>query len=117
MTYRDGAEERGGPIAPLEVDIGFASDSQFYADLAGTIVGVFASTFLVLPTDTAVELVVSIPDVGSFTARGVVRFVRAAGSDQLPGLGIAFSKIESSDYASSVRFCDRFRAPMFFDEG
>ena len=74
MTYREGASERSGPTAPLEIDIGVASDSQFYADLSGHIVGVFASTFLVFVNDTPVEVVVSIPNAGSFRAKGVVRF-------------------------------------------
>ena len=116
MTYREGAEERRGLIAPIEVDIGVASDSQFYADLSGRIIGVFASTMVVLPNGTLVELVISIPNTGSFRASGHVQFIRASADDQLPGLGVAFTKIERSDYQLAATFCSSFRAPMFYDE-
>ena len=117
MTYREGAEERRGLVAPIEVDIGIASDSQFYADLSGRIVGVFAATMLVAPQGSPVELVVSIPSAGSFRANGVVQFIRASAEDQLPGLGIAFTKIERSDYELAAAFCGGFRAPLFYEEG
>jgi hypothetical protein len=116
VTYRDGAEERRGLLAPIEVDIGVASDSQFYADLSGRIVGVFAATMQVAPNGSRIELVVSIPNSGSFRATGVVQFVRASADDQLPGLGIAFTTIERADYELAAAFCGAFRAPMFYDE-
>lgn len=117
MTYREGAEERRGLVAPIKVDLGIASDSQFYADLSGRVGGVFAATMLVAPQGSPVELVVSIPNAGSFRANGTVQFVRASADDQLPGLGIAFTKIEGSDYELAVTFCRGFRAPLFYDEG
>ena len=117
MPYRDGAEGRAGPIAPLDVEIGTDSESQFYADISGAVIGVFASTFLVLLADTEVNLVVSISYLGSFEARGVVRFIRTANGDQLPGVGVAFSQIEPSDLAEVVRFCEVSRAPMLYEEG
>ena len=116
MTYRGGAEERGGPIAPLEVEIGDASDSQFFADLSGTVKGVFASTFLIFARDTPIDLVVALAPFGSFRARGSVLFTRSAADDQLPGLGIVFTAIDPADYATVATFGRDFRAPMLFDE-
>lgn len=116
MTYRGGAEERGGPIAPLEVEIGDASDSQFFADISGTVKGVFASTFLIFARDTPIDLVVALAPFGSFRARGSVLFVRGAAEGQLPGLGIVFTAIDPTDYATVATFGRDFRAPMLFDE-
>jgi hypothetical protein len=115
--YRVQASERGRPSEPLEVGIGLASDSQFYADLAGNVVGVFASTFLVLAKDAAVELIVTLPDARSFRAHGVVHFVRRADEHQLPGLGVAFTTIDPRDHAEIAAFCTRFRAAMLYDDG
>lgn len=116
MTYRTGAEGRGGPMEPLQVDIGISSDSQFYADLSGRIVGVFASTFLLFEKETPLELVVSIPNAGIFRANGLVQFVRPAAENQLPGLGISFTKLDPSDYETISVFSRGFRAPMLYDE-
>ena len=93
-----------------------ASDSQFYADLSGKVTGVFASTFMIFERETPIEIVVSLPNVGSFRARGAVQFVRTAADGQLPGLGIVFTKIEPSDYEAVTEFGRSFRAPMFYDE-
>ena len=117
MTYRQGADERAGPNAPIEVAIGVASDSQFYADLSGRVLGVFASTFLVLARDTPVQLVVSLTTGATFLAWGAVQFVRSAGDEQLPGLGVAFTKVDARDLEAVGAFCQQLRAPMLFDEG
>jgi hypothetical protein len=115
--YRVQASERGRPVEPLDVGIGVASDSQFYADLVGNLVGVFASTFVVLAKDSAVELIVTLPDGRSFRAQGVVQFVRQAEQDQLPGLGVAFTAIDPSDHAAAVAFCTYVRGAMLYDDG
>jgi hypothetical protein len=117
MAYREGAEDRRGAVTPVEVGIAPASESQFYAELSGRILGVFVATMNVLPVDTVAELVVSIPGTGSFRANGIVRFVRAEADDQLPGMGIAFTKIAPADLETATVFCRAFRPPMFYDEG
>lgn len=116
MPFRDEASDRRGPTAPIEVEIGANSASQFYADLSGAIVGVFASTFLVLERDVHVELVISFPDRPGIRASGVVQFVRTADDEQLPGLGVAFTQLGADDRALIERFSARVRAPMFYDE-
>lgn len=96
--------------------MGAQSASQFYANLSGAVVGVFASTFLVLERDAHVELVISFPDRPAIRAGGVVQFVRSAGADQLPGLGVAFTELTEEDRALIDGFSARIRAPMFYDE-
>jgi hypothetical protein len=116
MPFRDQALERRGPDAPIEVELGAQSPSQLYADLGGSIVGVFASTFLVLERDVHVHLVISFPDRKSIRAAGVVQFVRMAGPDQLPGLGVAFTEISADDREVVTQFAERVRPPMLYDE-
>jgi len=114
VPFREEAIVR--PDGPLHVEIGVASDSQFYADLTGRVVGVFASTFLVFPRETPIELIVTFSDGRQLRAWGAVQFLRTAEDDQLPGLGVAFTKIEPVDYDFIVWF-GNYRAPMFHDEG
>lgn len=115
MPFRDEAYERRGPAAPIEVDMASNSTSQFYADLGGSVVGVFASTFIVLERDVHVEVVITFSDGSSFRTTGLVQFIREAGPDQLPGLGIAFSELRPEDRALIESFT-RIYPPMFYDE-
>ncbi|MBS2020738.1 MAG: hypothetical protein JST00_48240 [Deltaproteobacteria bacterium] len=115
MPFRDEARERRGPDAPLEVELAAHSTSQLYADLGGTVMGVFASTFLLLERDMHVDLVLAFPDRTSVRARGIVQFVRAAAPDQLPGLGIAFTELADDDRDVIARFAE-LRPPMLWDE-
>ena len=116
MPFRDEASERRGPEAPIEVELAAQSASQLYTDLGGSIVGVFASTFLVLGRDAHVHLVISFPDRKSIRAAGVVQFVRTAGPDQLPGLGVAFTEISADDREVVTQFAERVRPPMLYDD-
>jgi hypothetical protein len=116
MSFRDEASERRGPDGPIEVELGAQSASQLYADLGGSIVGVFASTFMVLARDVHVHLVISFPDRKSIRASGIVQFVRTAEAEQLPGLGIAFTDISDVDRKVLVQFGERIRPPMLYDE-
>ena len=114
--FRAEASERRGPDGPIEVELGAYSESQLYMDLAGSILGVFASTFLVFERDVHVDLVISFPDRNSIRAAGLVQFVRTAGNDQLPGLGIAFTAITDADRGVLAQFAERVRAPLLYDE-
>lgn len=116
MSFRDEASERRGPTAPLEVELGGESASQLYADLSGSIVGVFASTFLLLARDVHVDVVIAFPDGRIIRASGVVQFVRTADVDQLPGVGVAFTQIGPDDHAVLRQFAERVRPPMLYDE-
>jgi hypothetical protein len=117
MPFRDGAQGRQGPTAPIEVELGANSASQLYADLSGRgIIGVFAQTFMVLPRDVHVQLIISFPDRNSIRAGGVVHFLRTGGPDQLPGLGVAFTEISEDDRAELRRFAASVRPPMLYDE-
>jgi hypothetical protein len=115
MPFRDQAAERRGPDAPLEVELGAQSTSQLYADLGGNLLGVFASTFLVLAPEAHVHLILSFPDRRSIRAAGLVQFVRAAGPDQLPGLGIAFTELAAEDRAIITHFAEHVRPPMLYE--
>jgi len=116
MPFRDEASERRGPDGPIEVELGAQSASQLYADLGGTVVGVFASTFLVLERDVHVHIVISFPDRKSIRAAGVVQFVRTAAPEQLPGLGVVFTEISTDDRELVTQFAERVRPPMLYDE-
>jgi hypothetical protein len=115
MPFRDGARERRGPATPIQVELGAQSASQLYADLGGSVVGVFVQSFLDLERDVHVHLVISFPDRNSIRAGGVVQFVRTAGPDQLPGVGVAFTEI-SDDDRDVVRQFASIRPPLLYDE-
>jgi len=116
MPFRDEAFERRGPEAPIEVELGAQSDSELYCDLRGSVVGVFASTFLVCARDVHVHILVSFPDGRRFYASGIVQFVRTAEADQLPGLGIAFTDLAADDREVLAQFAERVRPPRLYEE-
>jgi hypothetical protein len=116
MPFRDQASERRGPDKPIEVELGAQSASQVYVDLSGRIVGVFASSFLILERDTHVHLIISFPDGRTIRAAGLVQFVRTGDEEQLPGLGIAFTEILPDDSEVVREFAERIRPPMLYDE-
>jgi len=111
-------ERRAAPRVEVEVEVSFASESQFFVGLSGDLSegGLFVATWRSLPLATAVDLALSLPD-GPVFARGHVRWVR----DQVeggaaPGLGIAFECLSPGDRARIEAFCAE-RAPLYCDVG
>jgi uncharacterized protein (TIGR02266 family) len=101
----------------LEVDVGFVSDSQFYAGLSMDLStgGLFVATYQLKPVGTRVAVSLVMPDGHAVWAKGMVRWVREPrGDDVVPGIGVEFTEIEPEDLEAVKRFC-AMRAPMYFD--
>ncbi len=109
-----------GPRSEVEANIGATTESNFYVGFSGEISegGVFLATYEVLPKDTAVNVLVTLPGGFEFRADGFVRFVRDPfdfGSESEPGMGIQFQNLSPESRELVLRFI-RKRPPMFYDE-
>jgi tetratricopeptide (TPR) repeat protein len=103
----------------LEVNIGSTTDSNFYVDASDQLIdgGVFVATYEALDEGTLVTLTLTLP--GKIIARAygrvvITRDLMDAFADHIPGMGIAFEKIDARSFALIERFA-RKRAPMFME--
>jgi uncharacterized protein (TIGR02266 family) len=106
---------------PLDVDIGFQSDTNFYVGFSEDVSegGLFVSTYDFLPIGARLSLNFSLPDGSVVSAGGVVRWVREYNPqtpDVSPGMGVQFVDLDGEDRAAIQRFL-RLRAPMFYEHG
>ncbi len=111
------SDRRGSDRVVLEVEVGFVSESNFYAGLSMDVStgGLFVATWQAHPVGTRVLLSFVLPGGKTVTTPGVVRWVRAAGDDDAPpGMGVAFSGLSPDDLSSIEAFCKR-RQPMYYD--
>jgi uncharacterized protein (TIGR02266 family) len=109
---------RAAERAFIDVDVGFVSDSNFYAGLSMDMSagGLFVATYQIRPVGTPVMLSFVLPDGTTVTVAGEVRWVRDPRSGEaIPGMGIAFRGLEGADLEAVQRFC-RKREPMYFDD-
>jgi uncharacterized protein (TIGR02266 family) len=103
----------------LEVDVGYVSESNFYAGLSMDISagGLFVATKAPIPVGTAVTLAFMLPGGHTVTTAGAVRWVREPGDDDtVPGMGVAFQALSEVDARAIQQFAHR-RAPMYHDSG
>jgi tetratricopeptide (TPR) repeat protein len=103
----------------LEVNIGSTTDSNFYVDGSDQLIdgGVFVATYEPLDEGTLTTLTLTLP--GKIIARAygrvvITRDLMDAFDDHIPGMGIAFERIDARSFALIERFA-RKRAPMFLD--
>lgn len=111
------SDRRGSDRVVLEVEVGFVSESNFYAGLSMDVStgGLFVATWQAHPVGTHVLLSFVLPGGKTVTTPGVVRWVRAAGDDDAPpGMGVAFSGLGPDELSSVEAFCKR-RQPMYYD--
>ncbi len=111
-----GARER------IEANIGATTESNFFVGFSGEIShgGVFLATYEVLPKDTSVNVLVTLPGNFEFRTDGWVRFVRDPfdlNSDDgaEPGMGVQFENLPPEARELVLRFI-RKRPPMFYDD-
>jgi len=110
--------KRAAERVRLDVDVGIATESNFYAGLSLDIStgGLFVATWTLYPVGTPITLTFELPGSGPILASGVVRWVREIKSgDASPGMGIAFTQIEPHELLSISEFCKR-RQPMYYDD-
>jgi uncharacterized protein (TIGR02266 family) len=103
--------------ASIEVDVGFATDTTFYAGLSMDLStgGLFVATYKVHPIGTPVALSFVLPDGHTVSTEGTVRWVRehVEGAEP-PGMGIEFLGLSAADMTAVKAFC-RARTPMYYD--
>lgn len=108
-----------GPRKDVEANIGATTQSNFYVGFTGEIAdgGVFVATYEVLPKDTSVNLLVTLPGGYEFNVHAYVRFVRDPmdfSAESEPGMGIQFENLAADARELVLRFV-RKRPPMFYD--
>src|SRR5205823_5272349 len=98
---KPGPEGRQAVRVPMQAQIDFGSDSNFYSGFSTNISdgGVFIATVYVLPLGTEVDLSFTLPNGDSVHTRGVVRWVREVNDrlpDAFPGIGVQFQDLPES---------------------
>jgi uncharacterized protein (TIGR02266 family) len=116
---REGAERRLCPRVALCVEVGFLSDSNFYAGFTEDVSegGLFVATHLLKDVGTELTLTFTLPNEHVVTAAGVVRWLRDPHdlqSETAPGMGIQLLKLSAEDLAMVQQFV-ALRAPLFYD--
>lgn len=106
---------------PLDVDIGFQSESNFYVGFSEDISegGLFVATYDFLPIGTRLTVNFTLPDGHVVSALSEVRWVREHNPrvpEMMPGMGVQFLDLRAEDRAAVQRFLRR-RAPLFHEHG
>jgi len=119
-TPEDVRELRRFPRRPIETDISFVSESQFYSGFSENISegGIFVATHALLGVGAPISVEFTLPGVSrKFRVDGFVRWVRihSEASDAPPGMGIEFGSLGAEDLEAIRRFCAQ-RSPLFFDD-
>ena len=109
-------EQRASVRHELKVDVTIASDTHFFAGLAGDVSrgGIFVATFADIKVGQRIFLQLSLLD-HEISAVGTVRWRREAAESVTPGVGIQFDKLDSTFMELVEKFCAD-RPPMYVDE-
>jgi uncharacterized protein (TIGR02266 family) len=111
-------ERRTSPRVDLQVGVGFASDTNFYAGFTQDISegGLFVATHAIKKPGTRLTLSFALPDGHEITAAGVVCWIRdphEPSEDAAPGMGIRFETLSEPDIEAIRRFI-AVREPLFY---
>jgi len=111
--------EPTGERTRIEANLGATTQSNFYVGLSGEIAhgGVFLATYEMLPKNTSVFMLVTLPGGFEFECDGYVRFLRDPldlTSESEPGIGIQFEDLSDDARRLVLRFI-RNRPPIFYD--
>jgi len=99
----------------LEVDIGFASESNFYSGFSGDVSdgGLFVATWSVLPVGSELLLSFVLPSGRQITTKGRVQWTRECRDEgSTPGMGISFEDVDEGDLDAVRQFVSQ-REPIF----
>ena len=105
----------------INADLGTQSPTNFYKGLSGNDIiehgGLFVSTYMSPPLNTAVRLKISLPGGYEFEANAVVSWVREQSDDNAapPGFGAKFTQITPEARQLVYRYT-RNREPLFHDD-
>jgi len=106
---------------PLDVDLGFQSETNFYVGFSEDISegGLFIATYDFLELGTRLVVNFTLPDGHVVSARSEVRWVREHNPrvpEMMPGMGVRFLDLSAEDRAAVQGFLRR-RAPLFHEHG
>lgn len=106
-TERLADQRLAGPRVTVEVDVGVLSESNFYAGVAADVSagGVFVGTRDPLAVGTEVALYFTLEGGRTLHAEGTVRWVRAGDANDVPGMGVAFSRLSDEDRRAIADYC------------
>lgn len=115
-----GSDRRASQRISLEVQVNYASASNFYAgfteDLSDS--GLFIATYDLQPIGTLIEITFSLPSGHIIHSTGQVRWLRDTrdpSDDAPPGMGVMFQTLAPEDRRGIQEFLRR-RDPLFFAE-
>lgn len=116
LLLKHNRNRRSTERVTLDVDVGFVSESNFYAGLAMDVScgGLLVATYRILPIGTTVTVSFVLPDGQHVTASGEVKWTRKAIAEGPPGIGVAFKELREEDLKAIERFCKK-RAPLYVD--
>jgi uncharacterized protein (TIGR02266 family) len=101
----------------LEVDIGFASETNFYSGFSGDVSdgGLFVATWTLLPVGTELLLSFVLPGGRQVSAKGRVQWTRECRDDEnvTPGMGVSFDEDMNDADLEAVRAFVARREPIF----
>ena len=109
------SERRIYPRIGFEVEVGFVSETHFYAGLSMDVSegGLFVATYQLQPVGSEVAVTFVLPNGHAVTTGATVRWVREQNEETSPGMGLEFNLV-GEDLAQVKSFCRR-RQPMFID--
>ncbi len=121
MTQKGTRDQREHRRFPVEVEVSFHSESNFYMGFAHNLSegGLFLATYDYDPVGTVVEFEFKLPKTDDpIRARGIVRWIREYNPDNedlMPGMGIQFTHMSRAGEAYIRKFL-KARDPLFYDE-
>jgi uncharacterized protein (TIGR02266 family) len=120
MKPKPGPEGRQAKRVPMQAQIDFGSDSNFFSGFSTNISdgGVFIATVNVLPLGTHIDLSFTLPSGSQVQTKGVVRWVREVNDkipDAFPGIGVQFEELPEEAHDAIHGFVAE-REPMFYPE-
>ena len=102
----------------LELDLTLTSESNFYTDVAGTVLGLFIATFVVKPVGTRLVVRLSVPVLDEpFIVSGLVHWVLefSPSIEAPPGIGLALRPVHGEPRRAMNAFM-KVRPPILHDE-
>jgi hypothetical protein len=113
-VYADANQE----LPDLELDLTLTCESNFYTDVAGTVLGLFIATFVVKPVGTPLVVRLSVPVLDKpFIVSGLVHWVLpfSPSIEAPPGIGLALRPVQGEPRRAINAFM-KVRPPILHDE-
>ena len=104
--------------ADLDLEVTYASESNFYSDVVGHTVGLFIATFVVKSPGTPIAVRLSLPQLEQpILVSGVVHWVRefSPSIEAPPGMGIALKPLADGHQRAVATFM-KLRPPILHDD-